>query len=144
MKIKSSPYSNLVAVLANLLLAYVVYMLTRVAFVLENWNLFAADWGSLSLWEVFSGSLRFDSSAILYTNSLWIVLMLLPLHLKERPWWQTMCKWIFVVINSLCLVINLVDSVYSLGLLPALFPVFSHQTVRIDPVHDSLYLWEML
>lgn len=113
MKIKSSPYSNLVAVLANLLLAYVVYMLTRVAFVLENWNLFAADWGSLSLWEVFSGSLRFDSSAILYTNSLWIVLMLLPLHLKERPWWQTMCKWIFVVINSLCLVINLVDSVYS-------------------------------
>ena len=113
MKIKSSPYSNLVAVLANLLLAYAVYMLTRVAFVLENWNLFAADWGSLSLWEVFSGSLRFDSSAILYTNSLWIVLMLLPLHLKERPWWQTMCKWIFVVINSLCLVINLVDSVYS-------------------------------
>ena len=113
MKIKPSPYSNLVAVLGNLLLAYAVYMVTRVAFVMENWKLFSPDWGSLSFWELLAGSLRFDSSAILYTNSLWIVLMLLPLHLKERPWWHTMCKWIYVVINSLAVTLNLTDAVYS-------------------------------
>ena len=113
MKIKSSPYSNVVAVLLNLALAYILYMVTRVAFVLENWHLFSVDWDQLSMGELLAGSLRFDSSAILYTNCLWIVLMLLPLHLKERPWWHTMCRWIFVVVNSLGLCLNLVDSVYS-------------------------------
>lgn len=112
-KIKSRTYGNVVAVLAGLLLAYVVYMLSRVAFVWENWSTYGADWGRLSMGEVLAGSLRFDSSAILYTNSLWIVLMLLPLHAKEHPWYQKMCKWIFVVINSLGLSLNLFDGVYS-------------------------------
>ncbi|MBR1549625.1 MAG: sulfatase-like hydrolase/transferase [Bacteroidales bacterium] len=113
MKIKSSPYSNVVAVLLNLVLVYVLYMVTRVAFVLENWNLFSVDWDQLSMGELLAGSLRFDTSAIIYTNCLWIVLMLLPLHLKERPWWHILCHWVFVVVNSLGLCLNLVDSVYS-------------------------------
>lgn len=113
MKIKASPFSNVIAVLLNLVLVYVLYMVTRVAFVLENWHLFSVDWGQLSMGELLAGSLRFDSSAILYTNSLWIVLMLLPLHLKERSWWHTMCRWIFVVVNALGLSLNLVDAVYS-------------------------------
>ncbi|MBP3762286.1 MAG: sulfatase-like hydrolase/transferase [Bacteroidales bacterium] len=113
MNIKASPYSNTVAVLANLALAYAVYMVTRVAFVLENWNLFAAGWGELRLSALLAGSLRFDSSALFYTNALWIVLMLLPLHWKERPWWHTMCKWIYMVVNTFSLTVNLVDAVYS-------------------------------
>lgn len=113
MKIKASPFSNVIAVLLNLALVYVLYMVTRVAFVLENWHLFSVDWSQLSMGELLAGSLRFDSSAILYTNSLWIVLMLLPLHLKERSWWHTMCRWIFVVVNALGLSLNLVDAVYS-------------------------------
>lgn len=113
MKIKSSPYSNVLAVLLNLVLVYVLYMVTRVAFILENWSLFSVDWNQLSMGELLAGSLRFDSSAILYTNWLWIILMLLPLHTKERPWWHKLCKWIFVVVNSLGLCLNLVDSVYS-------------------------------
>ncbi len=113
MKIKPSPWSNVVAVLANLALAYVVYMITRVAFVLENWNLLADGWSELRTGELLAGSLRFDSSAIFYTHSLWIVLMLLPLHLKERPWWHTMCKWIYMAVNTLALTLNLSDAVYS-------------------------------
>lgn len=113
MRIKPSPCSNIVAVLANLALAYLVYMITRVAFVLENWHLLAGGWGELHMGEVLAGSLRFDSSAIFYTHSLWIVLMLLPLHFKERPWWHTMCKWIYLVVNTLGLTLNLSDAVYS-------------------------------
>lgn len=113
MKIKAFPFSNVLAVLINLGIVYVVYMITRVAFVLENWNLFSVGWDQLSMWELFSGSLRFDSSGILYTNWLWIILMLIPVHTKERPWWHTMCKWIFVVVNSLGMTLNLVDAVYS-------------------------------
>ena len=113
MKIKAFPFSNVLAVLINLLLVYVLYMISRVAFVLENWNTLSVGWDQLSMGELIAGSLRFDSSAILYTNWLWIILMLLPIHTKERPWWHTMCKWVFVVVNSLGLTINLVDTVYS-------------------------------
>ena len=113
MKVKASFYSNVVAVVANLALAYVVYMVTRVAFVLENIGLFAPGWDKLSMWELLCGSLRFDTSAIFYTNALWIVLMLLPVHLKERRWWHTLCRWLFVVVNALGASLNLVDAVYS-------------------------------
>ena len=113
MKLRSSTFSNILAVLANLVIVYVVYMITRVAYVMENWSLFSATWGDLSKAEVLAGSLRFDSSAIFYTNALWIIFMLLPLHFKERPWWHTMCKTIFLVVNTIGLSANLADAVYS-------------------------------
>ena len=114
MKIKAFPFGNVLAVLANLAIVYVLYMVTRVAFVLENWNLYSAGWDQLSMGELLVGSLRFDTSAIFYTNSLWIILMLFPIHTKERlSWWPKMCKWVFVVINSLALILNLADAVYS-------------------------------
>lgn len=113
MKIKAFPFSNVLAVLINLGIVYVLYMVTRVAYVLENWSTLSVGWDQLSMGELIAGSLRFDSSAILYTNWLWIILMLLPIHTKECPRWHTMCKWVFVVINSLGLTINLVDTVYS-------------------------------
>ena len=112
-RIGAFPFNNLLAVLINLAIAYLLYMTTRVAFVLENWDRFSSGWDALSKGDLFAGSLRFDTSAIFYTNSLWIILMLLPLHLKERPWWHSMCKYIFVVINSLAVFLNLADSVYS-------------------------------
>lgn len=54
----------------------------------------------------------FDTSAILYTNALYVVLMLFPLHLKETATYHRICKWVFVIVNGLALAINLADSVY--------------------------------
>ncbi|MBR2958751.1 MAG: sulfatase-like hydrolase/transferase [Bacteroidales bacterium] len=113
MKLRNTPFSNIVAVVANLAIVYAVYMITRWAYIMENWNIFAPTWDALSSAEVLCGSLRFDSSAIFYTNALWIVLMLLPLHVKERPWWHTMCKVLFLVVNTVGLSANLADAVYS-------------------------------
>ena len=62
--------------------------------------------------EVLKGGLMFDTSAIMYTNSLYMVLMLLPLHVKECRGWQKMAKCVFVVVNALAICINLADSVY--------------------------------
>ncbi len=113
MKLRQSPVSNIIAVLANLVLAYFVYMLSRVAYVWENWSLFAPTWHDLDFCELLAGSLRFDSSAIFYTNALWIILMLLPLHAKECRWWHTLCKTLFVTINTIGISANLADAVYS-------------------------------
>ncbi len=99
-------------VMFNLLMVYVAYELCRIAFLLENWNMF----GSTLTWESFKrmseGGLVFDTAAICYTNMLYLLLTLLPLHYKEIPWLQAVTKWIFVITNSICVIINLADSVF--------------------------------
>jgi len=102
----------LTAVVLNLLLAYVVYLVSRVAFVIENWSLYSHDMTFGHLMELMRGGLMFDTTAILYTNVLWVVMVLFPLHLKETKVWHRLCKWLFVVVNALALVINLCDAVY--------------------------------
>ncbi len=99
--------------LINLLWAYLAYSLCRVAFLLENIDLFSDGLTFSSLMRMWVGGFRFDSSAIFYTNSLFILLYLLPCHLKEdKKWYQGIVKWLFVVVNGLCMVINLADSVF--------------------------------
>ena len=105
-------HSNIGAVTLNIALAYLVWMLSRVAFFAENWSTFAPYMS----WSLFKsglhGALVFDTSALLYVNSLYIVLMLLPLHLKERSGFHKALKWLFVVTNAVAVAMNLMDSVY--------------------------------
>ena len=102
----------LLAVVINLGLAYVVYFLARMAFLFENWNYFSDSltWGHF--FELLRGGLTFDTSAILYTNALWVLMTLFPLHWKEHPTFFRVRRWTFVVINTLTLAMNLSDSVY--------------------------------
>ena len=102
----SSLLSPLVAVIWNLLLVYLTYQVARLEYAWEN-----VQYLTYTL-EVFMGGLLFDTSAILYTNALYIVMMLFPLHWKENAVWHRICQWLFVVVNSLAFAINLMDSVY--------------------------------
>ena len=104
--------SPLVATLYNLLLLYVVYFLARVAYLLVNYSYFQQGLSFRRLLEMFGGGLVFDTSAILVTNIPYIVLMLLPWHGKENPVWQNLCKWVYLVVNGVALVMNLCDAVY--------------------------------
>ena len=105
--------SPVVALLHNLLLAYLVYMMCRVVYVAENWHLFSAGWERLSLSQLLAGSLRFDTSAIIYTNVLYILMMLIPQPWRRRKGWQNAARWLFVVVNAVAVVANLCDAVYS-------------------------------
>ena len=96
----------------NLMLAYVVYFLSRILYLLINYSYFAVDMTYGHLLELFMGGLVFDTSAILITNSLYIVLMLLPWHGKETHIYHQVCKWVFLIINSLALFVNCCDAVY--------------------------------
>lgn len=104
--------STPLCMLANLVLVYVVYELCRFIYLFENWSTFAPTLTWSSLGEMLRGGLMFDTSAILYTNSLYILLMLLPLWLKETALWQRVARWVFTVVNGFCVVINLADAVY--------------------------------
>ena len=102
----------LVAVLVNLAIAYVVYFVARVTFLAENWNTFANNLSWSHFFELMRGGFVFDTTAILYTNALWVVMMLLPVSRKENPTYQNVCRWLFIAVNTLAFVINLADSVY--------------------------------
>ena len=105
-------HSNIGAAMLNMAVAYLVWMLSRVAFFAENWSTFA-PYMSWSLFKsMLHGALVFDTSALLYVNALYLVLMLLPLHLKERAGFHKGLKWLFVITNAVALAMNLMDAVY--------------------------------
>ena len=110
--IMRSPLAPFVALLVNLLLAFGLYIVARIEFLFENYNYFCAVISPARLWRLFYGGYMFDRSAIIYTNALYIVMMLFPLWLKETPLYHKICKWVFVLVNSITLIINLGDSVY--------------------------------
>ncbi len=111
-QLKKSYISSPIAFICNLTLVYMVYGLCRLAYLFENWAVISEGFDQLSFWEAFKGCWMFDTSAILYTNALYAILMLIPLHWKEKNWWQTMNKWMYVLINSVCIIANLSDAVY--------------------------------
>ena len=101
-----SVFAPAAALLWNLLLVYLVYQMARLDYYLENVSYFNYTF------DMFVGGLLFDTSAILYTNALYIVMMLFPLHWKETDIYHSICKWLFLTINGLTLMLNLSDSVY--------------------------------
>ena len=99
-KMLSKPYAPIVSVVWNLLMVYIVYMLARLVYYVENISYFSSSF------DIIRGGLIFDTSAIVYTNALWILLMLLPWRMDK------LCKWLFLIVNGICLAMNLADSVY--------------------------------
>lgn len=109
---KKTLFSNLLSLASNLLLVYVCYSLCRLVFVLVNRDIFAEslDWDyALTL---FGAGIIFDTTAILYSNALFILLFLLPLHWKENARFYRVTRWLFTIINTFFLVTNLIDCVY--------------------------------
>ena len=98
--------------LRRILLLYVVLALGRAIFYIANRELIgplpAAEW-----WQLICGSLKFDTVSILYANAIYILLALVPLHLREKAWWQNIMFWYYVVANALLAVaLNIADAIY--------------------------------
>ncbi|MBR1667564.1 MAG: sulfatase-like hydrolase/transferase [Bacteroidaceae bacterium] len=111
-QMQKSLVSSPLAFIYNLALVYIVYGICRLAYLFENWSVLSEGFDTLSFEDAFKGCWMFDTSAILYTNALYAILMLIPLHWKEKDWWQQMAKWVYVFFNSICVVANLADAVY--------------------------------
>lgn len=103
-----SPIANL---LCDLGLVFVIYLICRIIFIWENYDLVAGT-GDAQWSTIFKGGMLFDISAILYTNILFIALALIPCHFKETKAVAIAEKWIFLIINSAGIIANLADSVY--------------------------------
>ena len=111
-ELKKSFISSPIAFVVNLALVYFAYGLCRLTYLFENWSVLSEGFDTLSFWDALKGCWMFDTSAILYTNILYAILMLVPLHWKETDGWQMVAKWVFVLVNSLGIIANLADAVY--------------------------------
>ena len=89
----------------NLGMAYVVYFIARLVFLVANYSFYEGHLAFPHLMEMLGGGLVFDTAAILVTNSLYIVVLLLT------PW-RRLAQWVYVVINAVALAVNLADCVY--------------------------------
>ena len=75
-------FDPLFSVLRNLLLALVLYTVCRLVFFAENRELFP-EVSRAVFGRLMQGGLRFDISALMYTNALYMVLALLPFRFRH-------------------------------------------------------------
>ena len=99
------------ALLYRLLLAYLFYFISRVLFFAYNTNLFAVD-DFFTLLKLCWYGLAFDTTALLYINSLFIILSVLPLKINTRPGFQKGLTILYFVSNLLFYATNFVDIIY--------------------------------
>lgn len=110
MKLKGvlAPYF---AVAIRFIFLLVIYALLRLGFYGINASLFPhVDAGKLLV--MFAGGVRFDIVALLYLNILYIVMLTVPGPFKDNRIYQQVAKWIFVVVNSIGIALNLIDFAY--------------------------------
>ena len=95
----------------RLLLVMAFYTLCRISFYLFNTSFFPdMTWDRMS--TILLGGLKFDLSAVLYLNSLFILLTILPLAIKFHPTYQKILHYIFLATNGIGLAVNIADNVY--------------------------------
>ena len=97
----------------NLLLVMVLYTISRLFFYWVNIDLYP-NVSAQHLLEMLTGGMRFDLTAMLYLNSLYILLALLPLpaHIRNHQAYIGASRWAFWLPNILGFIANCIDIVY--------------------------------
>jgi len=142
-KIKSifinSIYSQLTK---RIILITALYSVLRILFYAFNYDYFN-NVSFTGFLNIMRGGLVFDLSAIAYTNSLIIVLSLLPVKFKYHKLYQGSLRFLFIVINTLCLIINFSDIVYYRFTLrrttATIFNEFKHDDNLFNIFYSSLF-----
>lgn len=111
-RIKSKVSVNIyLALLLYLTSALLILFMGRFIFFWLNSSYFPGL--TFNRWiNILKGGVRFDLAAILYTNSLFILLLILPLPFRYKSGYQKAAKIVFIVTNGLALLLNCIDFIY--------------------------------
>lgn len=98
----------------NFLWAYLIMGLCRAVFVLENWGLLAPYLTAESAGRLLSGSLLFDTSALLYLMAPYALAALLPLPAawKAKKGYALVLRLLYMAGIAAAVVSNLADALY--------------------------------
>ena len=97
----------------NLLIVMAIYTLSRVFFYWINLDLYP-NVDNAHLLEMIMGGWRFDLTALLYLNSLYILLILLPIpiQIRNNKHYIRITNYSFYIPNIIGLIANCMDMVY--------------------------------
>ena len=96
----------------NILLAYVCFMLCRLAFLWYNWDDVRVGLDSSMTGQLLKGSLLYDTSGLMYLCIPYIAMMMFPLHFKEKDGYYKVARIVFIVLISAGCLANIADTVY--------------------------------
>ena len=99
------------ALVKQFLLMMMLFTLCRIGFYFFNTDFFP-DMTLLRFLTIALGGLRFDLAGLLYINSLFILLSVLPFAFRFHVTYQLVLKYLFFVINGIALLANVADFVY--------------------------------
>ena len=100
-----------VALVLYFLIMMFLFSLSRIGFYLYNKDLFS-EIPLGKFMHIMAGGLKFDVSAILYTNMLFFFLYLIPQPFRYHRIFRSILKYIFFVFNGIALAANVADFIY--------------------------------
>ena len=95
----------------NWLLVMAIFSLSRLFYYLTNLSEYP-DISFRHLMEIMGGGIRFDMTASLYLNCVYILLQLFPLRIRQHTTYRNIAKWFYWIPNALGIIVNCVDMVY--------------------------------
>ncbi|HLU51906.1 MAG TPA: sulfatase-like hydrolase/transferase [Flavobacteriaceae bacterium] len=97
--------------LYRIVLVYLFYFLARVLFVAFNKELLQVEnFGQLMTLCLYG--LKFDTTTIIYTNSLFIILSLLPIKKSTGKLYQKILFFVYFITNGVFMALNFIDFIY--------------------------------
>lgn len=100
-----------VTAVCNFALIMLIFSLSRLFYYLVNRQMYP-DVNNSHLLELLAGGVRFDLTALLYLNSVYLCLQLLPFRFRQNKTYQAALKWFYWIPNALAIIINCIDMVY--------------------------------
>ena len=102
---------EVLALLYRIFLAYFFYQIARLLFWYFNKGLVKVDSVSDFFKLAFHG-IKFDTTAILYINALFIFLSLVPIVINTKKYYQKILFWLYFITNAIAYAMNFGDIVY--------------------------------
>ena len=97
--------------LLSVVVMALVFQIQRLLFLLFNLDSFDGI-GSLDIALAFVYGIRFDLSAIVMINGLYLFALLVPIKLQERKWYQKSLDGLFLATNIPAVIFNSIDLEY--------------------------------
>jgi len=103
--------NTLVVFIYRILLVLFLFSLSRIGFYLFNFKMFTGVTPG-EFFSIMKGGLLFDISAVIYINSLFILLHVIPFDIRYNDIYQKVMKYLFFITNGLAFAVNSADFVY--------------------------------
>lgn len=107
-----TPKGNIYIMLVyRMTLMMILYTICRILFYAFNTG-FYPNMTLSHFCYLLLGGMRFDIMGLVYVNILYIFLMLIPFKFRYNKLYQKICKYIFIITNSIGLAANCIDIIY--------------------------------